>query len=131
MAGNVKAGKRTRAWILLQVDSPETAAQKLYEALHEQGDDRYVVIRADVVDYAYNVVVPVDAENPATLEAVRREIVEISGAKQSVILPVLQTFPRVPHDAHGYITAEESQGGHERNIQPGRQHWSPGQNAWG
>ena len=55
--------ERVRAWIMAQVDSPHDAAQQLYEEMGNKGDDHYVVIRADVVDYVYNLVIPVDAEN--------------------------------------------------------------------
>ncbi len=122
---------RTRAWILIQANSPQEAAQELYETVRDEGDESYVIIRADVVDYVYNVVIPVDAASPAGLEEARLRILEVTGAKEFVVLPVRQTFPAVPHDAHGFITEHEAAHGHESVPHPGRQHWSPGQNAWG
>lgn len=131
MSTEKKNEKRTRGWILLQVDSPDKTAEKLYEAVRDEGDDDYVIIRADVVDFVYNLIIPVDAANEDQLKEAHKRIVAVTGAKQSVTLPVLQTFPRVPHDAHGFITPEEAEHGHEHIPKAGRQHWSPGQNAWG
>jgi len=123
---------RTRAWILLQVDAPAEAARKLYESQGLEGGDRYVVVRADVVDYIYNVVVPVDAESPETLESVHQLILGLTGAKYSVVLPVVESVPPIPHDAEGYITPEEYEAGTDKeHCKPGRQRWSPGMNAWG
>ncbi len=131
MTVSTNVSERTRAWILVQVDSPHDAAQTLYDTLWEEGDDNYVVIRADVVDYVYNVVIPVDAANPVALEAARQRILEITGATQIVVIPVVHLVPSVPHNAHGFITAAEARAGHERVDRPGRQHWSPGANPWG
>ncbi len=124
-------GERTRAWILVQVDSPLEAAQGLYNNLCDEGGESYVVIRADVVDYVYNVVIPVDAESPAALQTAHQRILEITGATQTAVIPVVQPVPFVPHNAHGFITTTEARAGHEKVDKPGRQHWSPGMNAWG
>ncbi len=131
MADISQANRRTRAWILVQADSPHNAARMLYNTLCDEGGDSYVVIRADVVDYVYNVVIPVDAESQSALEAAHQRIVELTGATQTAILPVVHSIPFIPHDAQGYITPDEIAAGHERKLLPGRQHWSPGANAWG
>jgi len=126
-----KVDGRTRAWILLQVDSPPDAARKLCDAMRDEGGDSYVVIRADVVDYVYNIVVPVDAESPSVLQYVHQRILELTGARDTAILPVVEHIPFPPHDAQGYLTQDEIAAGHEKGLQPGRQHSSPGANAWG
>jgi hypothetical protein len=123
-------GARARAWILVQAESPHEAARALYESLAEKGGDDYVVIRADVVDYVYNMVIPVDLAGWELLEEVHQLIREITKAKYSTVIPVVQHFPFPPHDAQSFITTEEVEAGHWR-IEPGRQHWSPGENAWG
>jgi hypothetical protein len=125
-------GGRTRAWILVQVDSPLEAAQRLYDSEGLAGDDRYVVVRADVVDYVYNVVIPVDAESLEVLNDVHETIRTITGAKHSVVIPVVEPVPSIPHDAEGFITENEYAHGHEKvRCKVGRQRWSPGMNAWG
>jgi hypothetical protein len=123
---------RARAWILVQVDSPHDAAQTLYDSLGLEGGDSYVVVRADVVDYIFNVVIPVDAESPEVLHDVHHQIRRITGARHSVVIPVLESFPSIPHDAEGFITEHEYARGHEKvRCKVGRQRWSPGMNAWG
>jgi len=126
-------GERMRAWILIQVESPHDAAQKLYNALWEEGGDGYVVIRADVVTYEpFNLVVPLDVEDSTALDYVLHRIGELITPTQTAILQVSEHFPSVPHDAHGFITQNEYDEGHEKpSFRPGRQHWSPGMNAWG
>jgi hypothetical protein len=123
---------RTRAWIMIQVDTPLEAAQRLYEDHGLAGGDSYVVVRADVVDYVYNVVIPVDAENPEVLQSVHQKILRITGARHSVVIPLVQPVPPIPHDAEGFITVDEYANGEDKvHCRPGRQRWSPGMNAWG
>jgi hypothetical protein len=131
MAISDNGGGRARAWVLLQVKSPHDAAHALYEQLKDEGDDSYVVIRADVVDYEHNIVVPVDAENDDVLETVYGTIKEITGASRAVLVRVVEHIPFPPHDAQGYITQEEADAGEAPGIEPGRQSYSPGENAWG
>jgi hypothetical protein len=123
--------RRVRAWILIQADSPQNAAQALYEELVDKGDDDYVVIRADIVDYVYNIVIAVDAASSEWLERVHQIIRGITGVRQTAILPVKQHVPSPPHDAQGYITEDEVAAGAWKEIKPGRQHRSPGENPWG
>jgi hypothetical protein len=121
---------RARAWILVKADSPKSAARQLYEELGYQGGDRFVLVRADVVDYEYNIVVPLDAENWDVLQEVYGQIQELTQAKAAAILPVVKHVPFPPHVAHGFVTEEEAAaGGIETEI--GRLGDSPGHNAWG
>jgi hypothetical protein len=122
---------RVRAWILVQADLPLDAARRLYDELVNEGGDDYVVIRADVVDYVYNLVIPVDAASWDWLQQVHQMIRQITGARHTMIIPVVQPVPFPPHDAQGFITSEEVAAGHWKDIRPGRQHWSPGENGWG
>jgi hypothetical protein len=122
---------RVRAWILVQADSPSDAAYKLYDALGNEGGNDFVVIRADVVDYVYNIMIPVDAASGEWLRHVHLKILDITGARHSVVIPVVQLVPFIPHDANGFITEAEARAGHEEVPKPGRQGWSPGMNAWG
>lgn len=122
---------RMRAWLLLQVESPQKVATGLYDALRDEFGDDCVVIRADIVDYVYNLVIPLDASTPEIMAAVHDKIVRLTGAKHHVIVPVIEHIPYPPSDAQGYITEEEVALGHEKTLLPGRQHASPGANAWG
>jgi predicted aspartyl protease len=127
--------QRARAWILIQADSPQDAAKRIYEELVDKGGDDYVVIRADIVDYVYNIVIAVDAASGEWLERVHQIIREITGVRQTAILPVKQHVPSPPHYAQSFITDDEVAAGEARGIpegiKPGRQHWSPGENPWG
>jgi hypothetical protein len=131
MADVVTVIPRARAWILVQSDAPRDEAQKLYDNLVDEGDDSYVVIRADVVDYEYNIVIVVDAENMGALHHVQRRILDFVPARRTAVLPVVQHIPVVPHDAQGFITDEELAAGADKTLTAGRQHSSPGANAWG
>jgi hypothetical protein len=131
MTVNPKNGGRARAWILVQVESPHHAAQVLYDNLCDQGDNKYVVIRADVVDYVYNLMIPVDAESVSVLQYVHQRILELTGATCTAIIPVVEHTPFPPHDAQGYIRRGEVAAGHNKKLRPGRQHSSPGENPWG
>ncbi len=123
--------QRARGWILIQSDSPLEVAQALYNELAEAGGDDFVVIRVDVVEYVYNIIVPVDAANRDVLYGVRDIIADRPGVREAIVIPVLQLIPYPPQDAQSFITAEEADLGREPFEKPGRQHWSPGRNAWG
>jgi hypothetical protein len=122
---------RARAWVLIQAN-PDVA-ERLYEALGHEGGDEYVVVRADVVDYHYNVVVPVDAANEDLLSMAVDKIQEIEGVGETVVIRVTQHNPRTPNRAHGYISEEEAEEypPEEGGFPPGRLSRSPGANAWG
>jgi hypothetical protein len=132
MEQNVLGNTRARAWILLRCDDPAAAAQTLWQNEGLQGGDSYVVVRADVVDYTYNVVVPVDCENAGVRDSLYQRIRRITAARDAVLIPVLQPVPAVPHDAEGFVSQDEFDRGHDKvRVKPGRQRWSPGINAWG
>ena len=130
MTVHIHANERTRAWILIRAESPQSTAQQLYETLGHAGGNRWVVVRADIVDYHYNILVPVDAESPDALEQVYGMIQDLAGAQETAILPVVGCIPYPPHVAHGFVTPGEGEaGGIDTEI--GRLGHSPGHNAWG
>jgi hypothetical protein len=123
---------RVRAWILIRTESPEPAARQLYEELGYEGGDSFVLVRADVVDYHYNIVVPVDAESWEVLQDLFCRIQKLTGARETAIVRVVKHIPYPPHLADGYITEEEAKAytGPDQ-IKVGRQGNSPGMNLWG
>jgi len=145
MVATSTGNERVRAWVLFQADSARDVAERLYKVLGHESDDGYVVVRADVVarsdivagpsEFAYNIIVPVDAKSEEALREAVRRIKEILDEMNEVRVPVVVMagphFPNPPHNAHGYITTEEVEAGRERIEKPGRQGASPGHNAWG
>jgi hypothetical protein len=132
MADNGSENGRVRAWILIRTEEPVAAAHQLYEQLGQEGGDSFVLVRVDVVDAHYNIVVPVDAESWEVLQDVSCSVQKLTGARESAILRVVEHVPYPPHSADGYVTVEEA----EIYTDPtgtkiGRQKNSPGQNAWG
>lgn len=123
---------RVRAWMLLQVDAPLEAAQRIYEELGHQGGDSFVLVRADLVeDNLYNLVVPVDAESLHWLDYVQQRIQHLAAVRRIAILRVTEHIPWPPHVADGYISPEEAAVWVGEPVKVGRQHHSPGLNAWG
>jgi hypothetical protein len=123
--------ERVRAWVLIRAD-PEVAAQ-IHEQLGTQGGDDWVVIRADVVDYHFNIVVPVDAANEEKLCVAVCKIRKIKGVGATLVIPVAEHNPRTPNRAHGYISEKEAEEypPEEGGFPAGRLSRSPGANAWG
>jgi hypothetical protein len=137
MEMNVTTSPRARAWILIQTDDPNAAGESLWNERGLQGGDDYVVVRADVVranvpNWVYNLVVPVDADSEDRLESIHQDILRVTKARDSVVLRVTFLNPAPPHEAEGFVTAEEyARGTEKERVKVGRQHWSPGFNAWG
>ena len=127
-----------RAWVLIRAPEPEAAAEGLYGELgYKQGQDYdtwpiSMVVRADVVDHYYNIVIPVDAENSEALQHLVCEIQKRTGATDTAVLRVTAHFPYAPHEADGYITqAERNKYDDGETVIVGRQRTSPGCNPWG
>ena len=134
MAENVGNTSRARAWVLVKAKAPEAAARKLYDALGDQGGDRWVVVRADIVDHEYNVMIPVDAQNKDALDEVHQKIQQEMGSTDTLMIPVSKHIPFPPHIAHGFVHADEAavrpfDG--PKGPEVGRLGNSPGLNAWG
>jgi hypothetical protein len=133
MEPETTVGGRARAWVLVRAERAEDVAERLYERLGQEGGDSWVVVRADVVEYEYNMVVPVDAESAEMVHEVVGMIRDHPGVRDVVVAWVQRHIPYPPHDAHGYITEEELEASTkpEEPIKPGRQGASPGYNGWG
>ena len=123
---------RVRAWVLVRAESAQEVAQALYKELGHAGGDSFVVVRADAVDYSYNIIIPVDAESEDVLYEVDNVIKGHAGVSETVVVKVENPVPYPPHDAHGYITEREWEAGKDKTIEPGRQlSASPGANPFG
>lgn len=141
MAETAAQTGRVRAWILVQAQSPQAAARKLYDALGHEGGDSFVVIRTDIVDYDYNIMVPVDAESWKVVDEVHDKVRELTGADQTLVVRVVRHIPFPPHVAHGFVAQEEAdvtpfvppEPGKAGRVKEevGRLGNSPGYNAWG
>lgn len=132
MANQRAESERVRAWVLVRAEEAPNAMQGLYRKLGHEGGQRFVVIRADIVDYQpYNVIVPVDAESEEALQEVSAKIKGHPGVRETVIVRVEKHIPFPPHDAHGYITQQEAGAGKDKTVEHGRQGASPGYNGWG
>jgi len=128
---------RVRAWVLARADEPEAAATHLYEELGHEGGDDFVVVRADVVEYHHNLVIPVDAATKEDLQEAIDRIVNLEMVEEVEILRVRMHVANPPHIANGYISHAELAAQHEQRIdigeyiRAGRQGASPGHNPWG
>jgi len=117
---------------LVRAESAQEVAQALYKELGHAGDDSFVVVRADVVDYSYNIIIPVDAESEDVLYEVDDVIKGHPGVSETVVVKVENPVPYPPHDAHGYVTEHEWEVGRDKEIEIGRQEGeSPGANPFG
>ena len=126
--------ERARAWVLVRAERAQEVAKELYDELGHAGGDSYVVVRADVVEYDYNIMIPVDAQSRETVDEVVGMIRGYAGVTDMVVVWVQSHVPYPPHDAHGYITAEEIEASTrepKEPSKPGRQGASPGYNGWG
>ena len=128
---------RLRAWVFGWVESADKL-KRLYktEEINGLGEDRYVIVRADIVDHSdYNVIIPVDAEDDAGLEESVSVITERLEVEVVSTVRVVEEghVPWPPHAAHGYITEREVEALpiEQIPIKAGRQHASPGSNKWG
>ena len=124
---------RVRALVLVRAERAQEVAGGIYRELGHAGGESFVVVRADVVDNDYNIMIPVDAMSREKVLEVVGIINAQLGVVDSVVVWVQSHVPYPPHDAHGYITEEELEASTkpEEPIKPGRQGASPGFNAWG
>ncbi len=150
--------RRVRAWVLVKAEHPD----KLSEALgHEYRDTRdkdrivefgkgggnLVVVRADVVDGEWNLVVPVDAVNEVILNGFvtkiqkndfknekAKEIMKDEEDNTTLVLKVTLNGhnPNPPHRSSTFVTGTELAADKVPEYTPaGRHPHSPGRNAWG
>jgi hypothetical protein len=96
-----------------------------------QGEDAYVVIRADVVQGEYNLVVPVDTAGQSDFDSLLGTLTEMVGS-EPIVLMVDEHHPTQTTRANSYVTESEAKGLEEDFPEPGRQvPNSPGANPWG
>ena len=124
---------RVRAWVFCRGKSIEEKLKRFdwENDIKTVGDNRFVVIRADIVDHdCYNVVLPVDAEDGDGLKAAEDFIKEKFQVEITSTVEVKGHFPDPPHNANGYITEQEHEYG-DLDAPTGHVNKSPGWNAWG
>lgn len=134
MESETSLSGRARAWVLVRAERAQDVAEGLYDELGHEGDDSFVVVRADVVDYDYNLMIPVDAKTPESVHKVVGMIRDQPGVRDAVVVWVRSHVPYPPHDAQCYITREEVEASKrvpKEPIEPGRHGASPGYNGWG
>lgn len=131
--------KRVRAWVLVKSDEPEETAKELNEKLndelkkpHPERRKDLVIVRADVVDGEYDVIVPVDSANPGSLKQALKMIEDARGTTSVTVCEVTTHYPDPPHSTATFVTEEE----HDADpvpefAPPGLHPRSPGNNAWG
>ena len=127
---------RLRAWVFGRVEPEELRDRYKENQINGLGDDRFVIVRADIVDHSdYNVIIPVDAEDTYGLEEAVSVITDQLGVEIVATAQVVEDghIPWPPHAAHGYITELEvvALPIEQIPIKAGRQHASPGSNKWG
>jgi hypothetical protein len=129
------SGPRVRAWMLIRAEEPRTLAQRIYDELGFQGSDTFVVVRADVVDWTFNIVIPLDTESQGALDEICDRIRGMPGVAETLLLPVLEHHPWPPQLANGYISDAEADADPESWDKPTferrRLGHSPGHNPWG
>lgn len=128
---------RVRAYLLIRAVDPMKVAEKIYNTLGEDGDDNFVVCRADVVYGEFDIIVPVDVIDKDWLRKVERRIVGITGVKSIRIAKVSHHYPALTYVAHGYVSQREYDFAQDEKLpspdeKPGRRRKkSPGDNPWG
>jgi hypothetical protein len=134
MSNGQYKSKRVRAWVLLKADNPEKVARKIYSNLGKVGKSNYVVIRADVVEGEYNIVVPIDT-TPANFEQTVEMVASHTGVTSHTTLRAIQFNPGPTYLAHGFIQTSKEVADRNKWLRPddvGRiQKKSPGDNPWG
>jgi hypothetical protein len=115
--------------------SPKGTAASI-GARYSEGDDQYVIVRADVVEGgSSNVVVPVDAASEDDLNDVLDLLRAAPGVEgELTVLKVKEKGhnPWPPHRSHTFVTEEEfDEFEVDEYKPPGRHPKSPGRNGWG
>jgi hypothetical protein len=125
---------RVRAWILLRAGYPDKVAKAIYDQFGKDGGNEFVVVRADVVDGDYNIVIPIDAADQSHFSATEKKVTSLRGVTSHITLTVTNHYPTPTYLAHGFTTLQDF-ADKLRWIHPdewGRvQKKSPGDNPWG
>jgi len=71
---------RLRVWVFGRVEHEELRDRYDKNRINGLGDDRFVIVRADMVRHEdFNVIIPVDAENDEGLEEAKSVLTEQLG----------------------------------------------------
>ncbi len=132
------AGGRIRAWVLGKSEEPEETAKAIGQLIDDEmvkapanRREDLIIVRADVVQGEYDIVVPVDAASEQALETALKMIVD-AGLSDPMTLRVQTHNPKPPHAASTFVTAAELRAHPAQEFTPpGRHPKSPGRNAWG
>src|SRR3990172_1774924 len=120
--------ERVRAWALVVSANPEATAAQI-AAQFTQGGDDWVIVRADVVQGAHNLVVPIDAASEAAFQAALAMVQGAAGVQQVGVERVVQHYPSPTHRAHTFVTQSEIDEYPVPDFtSPGRHPKSPGSN---
>jgi len=126
--------ERARAWLLLRAKEPKKVAESIYNEYGKRGFDDFVVIRVDVVEGEYNIVVPIDTMEEH-FETTENMITSFDGVTSHATLRVTHFNPGPTYLAHGFIQTTEKVALDNKWLPPdeeGRvEKNSPGDNPWG
>jgi hypothetical protein len=123
--------ERVRAWALVLSSNAEATAAEIASHFTQGGDD-WVIVRADIVQGAHNLVVPVDAANEAAFQTVLGMLQAAPGVTQVGVERVVAHYPSPTHRSHSFVTAGELDAFPSPDFPtPGRHPKSPGSNPWG
>ncbi len=101
-------------------------------AQFSQGGDDWVVVRADVVQGAHNLVVPIDAANETAFQSALAMVQGTTGVQQVGVERVVAHYPSAPHQSNSFVTQSEIDAFPTPDFTtPGRHPKSPGSNPWG
>jgi len=123
--------ERVRGWALVVSTNPEATAAAI-AAQFTQGGDDWVIVRADVVQGAHNLVVPIDAANETAFQTALAMVQGAAGVQQVDIERVVAHSPSPTHRSHSFVTPGELEAFPSPDFpSPGRHPKSPGSNPWG
>ncbi len=136
--GSPPGDGRVRAWVLVRARDADQAAKALTADL-KRGDNKYIIIRADRVQWEVgsfarevNLIVSVDAASQDDLKGVLQTIRTTTGDSAPAVATVRGHYPWPAHSAHTYVThAEFDKDPDDAYRPPGRHPKSPGRNGWG
>lgn len=137
MADQTRNPERVRAWVLLKVEGKDEEVLAKLQSLNSDlfykdgGYEDYVIVRADLIDYEFNVIAPIDAKDEEQYIIARDSLLEALKAADSQEFFTKAHHPDIPHDANAFVTYREDFESPYPEIKAGRIHKSPGANPWG
>jgi hypothetical protein len=112
MTQSTKSAKSiVRAWFLIKVQNVDKAklAKDIYKQVNNKytGEEKVFVVRADVVDGPYDLIVPVFTGTFEELAKVETFIKSLSDEMEIERATVTKHVPFPPHKTKGYVASEE------------------------